>query len=69
MVSTVNVTESGPGEAEPQDVPLGRQLSDALELDPELAILRGRELRELAAQALKGCDCGPAVLAGVAQRI
>ena len=42
----LNVTDSGLGEADPQDVPLGLQLSDALELDPELAILRGRELLE-----------------------
>ena len=51
-----NVTDSGLGEAVPQDVPLGLQLSDALELDPELGILRGRELLELADPALERRD-------------
>jgi hypothetical protein len=69
MVSTVNVTDSRLGEADPQNVPLGLQLGDALELDPELAILRGCEFLELAEPALERRDSGPSVLAGVAPRI
>ena len=68
MVSTVDLTFSGLDEADPQDVPLGLQLGDALELDPELASLRGRDLLELADPALER-RCRPAVLAGLAQRI
>jgi hypothetical protein len=47
----------------------GLQLSDALELDPELVALRRRELLELAEPALERRDCGRAVLTGVAQRV
>jgi hypothetical protein len=53
MVSTVDLTDSGLDEADPQDVPLGLQLGDALELDPELTSLRGRELLDLADPALE----------------
>ena len=60
---------SGFGEADPQEIPLSLQLSDALELDPELVTLRRRELLELAEPALERCDCARAVIAGVAQRI
>ena len=44
QVSTCVVTYSRLDEADPQDVPLGLQLSDALELNPEFATLRARDL-------------------------
>ena len=58
-----HLTESRAGQADPQDLPLGLH-SATLELDLELATLRGRELLELAEPALEGCDCARAVLAG-----
>jgi hypothetical protein len=66
---TVVSMVSGLGEADPQEIPLSLQLSNALELDPELVALRRRELLELAEAALERRDCGPAVLTGVAQRV
>jgi hypothetical protein len=43
--------------------------SATLELDLELATLRGRELLELAEPAFERRDSGPAVFAGVAVQI
>jgi hypothetical protein len=57
------------GETYAQDVPLGLHLGDALELNPELAALRVRELLELADPAHKRRDRGPANLAGMSQGI
>jgi hypothetical protein len=59
MGPKVDVADSGLREADLQEVPLGLQMGDALELDPELAALRGRELLDLADPALERRYYGP----------
>jgi hypothetical protein len=68
MGPKVDVADSGVREADLQEVPLGLQMGHALELDPELAALRGRELLDLADPALER-RYYPPVLAGAALRI
>ena len=69
MGPKVDVADSGLSEADLQEVTLVLQMGDALELDPELAALRGRELLDLADPALERRYYGPPVLAGAALRI